>query len=156
MFHDDPQSADISCSRSGAQDCVAPVLSWRIRHPVRVHSRWALSTSANFFDFGQFRLRPISTSATGRNRIGRSRVSSSRCGTMPRILCAVGFDVPTWEALAEGGHPQNPDLKDDSPASRVGCQRPASSRLKRQCASEMWPAEGALMLSQSGPSAESR
>ena len=55
------------------------------------------------------------------------------------VLCEVGFAVPTWEALAEGAHPENPDLEDDSPAPRVGWQRPASSRLERQCASEMWP-----------------
>ena len=71
------------------------------------------------------------------------------------VFCEVGFAVPTWEALAEGAHPENPDLEDDSPAPRVGWQRPASSRLERQCASEMWPefnqTERALMLSQTGP-----
>ena len=58
-------------------------------------------------------------------------------------------------ALADGAHPENPDLEDDSPAPRVGWQCPASSRLEKQCASEMWPmfnqTERALMFSQSGP-----
>ena len=84
-------------------------------------------------------------------QVPRHRSESIR-GVVPcqGIVSAEGFDVPT-----EGAHPQNPDLEDDSPAPRVGWQRPASSRLERQCASEMWPVfsqtERALMLSQSGP-----
>ena len=49
------------------------------------------------------------------------------------VLCEVGFAVPTCEALAEGAHPENPDLEDDSPAPRVGWKRPASSSARRKC-----------------------
>ena len=69
------------------------------------------------------------------------------------ILETVGFDVPTWEALAEGAHPLNPEVGEDSTAPRVGWQRPAPSRLHEQCVSELWPAFSeiakALMRSQS-------
>ena len=71
------------------------------------------------------------------------------------ILQSVGFDVPTWTALAQGAHPFNPEGDEDSTAPRAGWQRPATSRLHEECVSEMWPAfsdtEKALMLSQSGP-----
>ena len=71
------------------------------------------------------------------------------------ILQSVGFQVPKWAALAQGAHPFNPEGDEDSTAPRTGWQRPATSRLHEQCASEMWPAfsntEKALMLSQSGP-----
>ena len=71
------------------------------------------------------------------------------------ILQSVGFDVPTWTALAQGAHPFNPEGDEDSTAPRAGWQRPATSRLHEKCVSEMWPAfsdtEKALMLSQSGP-----
>ena len=71
------------------------------------------------------------------------------------ILQNVGFDVPTWAALAQGAHPFNPEGEEDSTAPRTGWQRPTTSRLHEQCISEMWPAfsdtEKALMLSQSCP-----
>ena len=75
--------------------------------------------------------------------------SAKRSSVKLGLLCRL------WKRSLEGAHPENPDLEDDSPAPRVGWQRPASSRLERQYASEMWPVfnqtERALMLSQSGP-----
>ena len=101
--------------------------------------------------FGQVGLTGWRWFSNGTQKSHGNRSESIR-GVVPyqRTVSAEEFDVPT-----EGAHPQNPDLEDDSPAPRVGWQRPASSRLERQCASEMWPVfnqtERALMLSQSGP-----
>ena len=49
--------------------------------------------------------------------------SAKRSSVKLGLTCQLG-------KLAEGAHPENPDLEDDSPAPRVGWQRPASLQTR--------------------------
>ena len=95
MLHKDSWSGCIRRSRSHAQDCVAPIFTWRTwdsecftNTPRRVVGKLRHPTVAHLI---------ISEMHHG------TRSESIRGVVQCReVLCEVGFAVPTWEALAEG------------------------------------------------------
>ena len=96
--------------------------------------------------------------------IVRSLVSHENCSSIQSLLrCAdaletAGFDVPSWEDLAEGRRPEGTSEDGDPCQPRIGWQKQAATCLEKQFLSrDVWPGlldhERAMLLSQQGPMA---
>ena len=93
--------------------------------------------------------------------IVRSLVRHENCSSIQSLLRCVdalvtaGFDVPSWEDLAEGRRPEGTSEDGDLCQLRIGWQKQAATCLEKQFLSrDVWPGllehERAMLLSQQG------